>query len=101
MSVCFEMNLTKTTAITREIKINLENIGGINMNIKVNGEAKNIKDGVNVTEMLKIEDVEMPDMVSVQLNGEFVDRDQFVKTVLKENDEIEVLYFMGGGSLGI
>jgi len=71
------------------------------MNIKVNGEAKEIKDGVSVTEMLKIEDVEMPDMVSVQLNGEFVERENFPETILKENDEIEVLYFMGGGSFGI
>ncbi|HEY8889142.1 MAG TPA: sulfur carrier protein ThiS [Clostridium sp.] len=71
------------------------------MNIKVNGEVKEIKDGVSVTEMLKIENVEMPDMVSVQLNGEFVERDIFQETVLKENDEIEVLYFMGGGSFGL
>ncbi len=71
------------------------------MNIKVNGESKEIKDGVSVTEMLKIENVEMPDMVSVQLNGEFVERENFPKTILKENDEIEVLYFMGGGSFGL
>lgn len=71
------------------------------MNIKVNGESKEINDGVNVTEMLKIENVEMPDMVSVQLNGEFVERENFPITILKENDEIEVLYFMGGGSFGL
>ncbi|HEY8803887.1 MAG TPA: sulfur carrier protein ThiS [Clostridium sp.] len=71
------------------------------MNIKVNGEVKKIKDDVTVTEILKIENVEMPDMVSVQLNGEFVDRDKFLETVLKDNDEIEVLYFMGGGSIGL
>jgi len=71
------------------------------MNIKVNGEVKEIKDGVSVTETLVIENVEMPDMVSVQLNGEFVDRDKFAETILKENDEIEVLYFMGGGSFGL
>ncbi|MCH3965768.1 MAG: sulfur carrier protein ThiS [Clostridium sp.] len=70
------------------------------MNIKVNGEDKNIKDGVTVTEILKIENVEMPDMVSVQLNDEFVDRDKFSDTVLKENDKIDFLYFMGGGALG-
>lgn len=71
------------------------------MNIKLNGEVKKTKDNVTVTEILKIEKVEMPDMVSVQLNGEFVDRDKFPNTVLKENDEMEVLYFMGGGSFGL
>ncbi|WP_446897937.1 sulfur carrier protein ThiS [Clostridium sp. LBM24168] len=70
------------------------------MNIKVNGEDKDIKDGVTITEILKIENVEMPDMVSVQLNDEFVDRDKFSDTVLKENDKIDFLYFMGGGALG-
>ena len=71
------------------------------MKIKFSGEVKEIKDAVTVTELLKIQDVEMPDMVSVQLNGEFVERDKFSETILKENDEIEVLYFMGGGSLGV
>lgn len=70
------------------------------MKIKVNGEVKKIKDLVTITEVLKIENVEMPDMVSVQLNGEFAERDRFDKTVIKENDEIEFLYFMGGGSIG-
>lgn len=71
------------------------------MNIKINGENKNIKDGITVSEILKIENVEMPDMVSVQLNNEFVDRDKFDSTVLKENDNIDFLYFMGGGSIGL
>ena len=71
------------------------------MNIKVNGEDKDIKDGVTITEILKIENVEMPDMVSVQLNDEFVDRDKFSDTALKENDKIDFLYFMGGGTYGL
>ncbi|AND86061.1 sulfur carrier protein ThiS [Clostridium tyrobutyricum] len=71
------------------------------MNIKVNGEDKDIKDGVTITEILKIENVEMPDMVSVQLNDEFVDRDKFSDTALKENDKIDFLYFMGGGTFGL
>lgn len=70
------------------------------MNIKVNGEEKTIKDGVTITEILKIENVEMPEMVSVQLNDEFLDRDKFDAVVLKENDRIDFLYFMGGGSFG-
>lgn len=70
------------------------------MKLRVNGELKEIKDSITVTEILEIEKVEAPDMVSVQLNGEFVDRDKFSRTILKENDEIDFLYFMGGGSLG-
>ena len=71
------------------------------MKVKVNGEIKEIKDLVTITELLKIENVEMPDMVSVQLNGEFVERNEFITLVVKEDDQIEFLYFMGGGSFGL
>lgn len=70
------------------------------MIIKVSGEVKEIKDGITVSEILVIEKVEQPEMVSVQLNEEFVDRDQFRTTVLKQGDEIDFLYFMGGGTFG-
>ncbi len=70
------------------------------MKLRVNGELKDIKDNITVTEILEVEKVEAPDMVSVQLNGEFVDREKFSDTILKENDEIDFLYFMGGGSIG-
>ncbi|MHC6179064.1 sulfur carrier protein ThiS [Clostridium sp. JNZ X4-2] len=70
------------------------------MNIEINGKNKDIREGLTVTEILKIEDVKMPDMVSVQLNDEFVDRANFGSTILKENDKIDFLYFMGGGSSG-
>jgi sulfur carrier protein len=40
-------------------------------------------------------------MVSVQLNGEFVSRDDYESVSLKEDDEVDFLYFMGGGGIGI
>jgi sulfur carrier protein len=70
------------------------------MKVTINGKIKDIKEGVTVTKILKIENVEMPDMVSVQLNDEFIDRANFNSTVLKENDKIDFLYFMGGGNSG-
>jgi len=68
------------------------------MEITVNGESKFIADNpLAITDILTIFDVEMPDMVSVQLNGEFVERKNFTNTIVKSGDEIEFLYFMGGG----
>ncbi|MBI5555159.1 MAG: sulfur carrier protein ThiS [Elusimicrobia bacterium] len=67
------------------------------MRIKINGKEQVIEKGLSVAELLIVNKVEMPDMVSVQLNGEFVRRGKFSQTVLKENDEIDFLYFMGGG----
>lgn len=70
------------------------------MNVKVNGEQKNYDEVLTVAELLKVEDVSMLEMVTVQLNGEFVDRADFLELKLKDNDEIDFLYFMGGGSIG-
>ena len=36
--------------------------------------------------------------VTVTLNDEFVERDNFETTVLKDGDVVEFLYFMGGGA---
>ena len=39
-----------------------------------------------------------PQYVTVTVNDEFVDRAAFDTTALKEADEVEFLYFMGGGA---
>lgn len=68
------------------------------MKIKLNGKEKVITDqDLTITGLLKIAKVENPQMVSVQLNGEFVDRPKFDKLRLKEGDQLDFLYFMGGG----
>ena len=68
------------------------------MKLIINGDAKEIKDGVSLPELLMIENVEQPDMVSVQLNDEFVRQDEHKSITLKDGDEINFLYFMGGGA---
>lgn len=65
--------------------------------IKVNDEPQELPDGTNVATLLEINKVMQSDMVSVQLNGEFVLRENYESTVLNDDDEIDFLYFMGGG----
>ncbi len=68
------------------------------MVITINGEKQTIEaDHVTVQRLLEIKNVKDPDMVSVQLNGSFVKREVFAETPVQENDEIDFLYFMGGG----
>ncbi len=68
------------------------------MNIKVNGKDQLFdKDPTSVSEMLTLCDVNQPAMVSVQLNGKFVNKEDYAGTSVKEGDEIDFLYFMGGG----
>jgi sulfur carrier protein len=67
------------------------------MKIIVNGKPQEIEKSFTVSELLVLNKVEMPDMVSVQLNREFVKKENFTATIVRENDEIDFLYFMGGG----
>ena len=67
--------------------------------IKVNGEIQVVELPLNVSELIKLNNVEQPEMVSVQVNEEFVDRDEWNSIQLKENDEVDFLYFMGGGAI--
>jgi sulfur carrier protein len=69
------------------------------MNLVVNGQKTNISDGVTVSQLLVQEKVKMPQMVSVELNGQILRRSQYEETTLKEDDKVEFLYFMGGGNV--
>lgn len=68
------------------------------MNIKINGEALELAESVTITKLLELQNVKMPDMVSVELNGSVRMRDTYDTTVVNDGDEVEFLYFMGGGS---
>jgi thiamine biosynthesis protein ThiS len=68
------------------------------MKIVVNGKEQSYNESkLQLLELIKLNKVQQPDMVSVQLNGEFVQRDNFISTELTEGDEVDFLYFMGGG----
>jgi len=69
------------------------------MNLVVNGKETNATDGLTVSQLLVQENVKMPDMVSVELNGQILKRTKFEETILKDDDKVEFLYFMGGGSV--
>ena len=64
--------------------------------MKVNGEKFEFREGMTVSNLI----VEMgfsEAMVAVELNLDILPRDSFSSTVIKENDCIEVVRFVGGG----
>ena len=67
------------------------------MNITVAGVKKEVKDGITVAQLIIDEKVETPQYVTVTINDEFVESGTFETTVVKEGDNVEFLYFMGGG----
>ncbi|MEI3323676.1 MAG: sulfur carrier protein ThiS [Eubacterium sp.] len=66
------------------------------MLVTVAGEKKEIEQGTTIAKLIEIEKVENPEYVTVTVNDEFLNRVDFETTQVKENDTIELLYFMGG-----
>jgi sulfur carrier protein len=67
------------------------------MKITVSGEPTTVKDGISVAELIKEKDVENPQYVTVTVNDDFIESGYFEDTTLSEGDQVEFLYFMGGG----
>ena len=65
--------------------------------IIVNGEPQEVQLPITVAQLIKLNDVQQPDMVSVQVNLDFLNREDYATHQLGEGDEVEFLYFMGGG----
>lgn len=68
------------------------------MKIIINGAEAEVPAGLSVADLLGERKVKMPEMVSVELNGNILDRKSFASTIVKEGDKVEFLYFMGGGA---
>ena len=69
------------------------------MLIKVNGKDLTIEKELSVKELIDVQRVEAPEYVTVQINEEFVDRNDFDSIIIKDGDIVEFLYFMGGGRI--
>tara|TARA_A100001015_G_scaffold137769_1_gene152771 strand:- start:566 stop:784 length:219 start_codon:yes stop_codon:yes gene_type:complete len=68
------------------------------VNLQINGEHETFENvQLTISDLLKLKNVKMPEMVSVELNGDILDREVFDTTSLNDKDEVEFLYFMGGG----
>ena len=67
------------------------------MKLIINSKETGFTSSLTVCELLAEQNVKMPDMVSVELNGQILRRTEFESTTLKDNYKVEFLYFMGGG----
>jgi len=66
------------------------------MQIKVNGEVREMPEGSTMLDLIRSLGLEERVMASA-LNMEIVKQDGWGKAVLKEGDTIELLDFVGGG----
>jgi sulfur carrier protein len=65
--------------------------------ITVNGNLQDLENQTTLAKLIKLNNITQPDMVSVQLNEEFVNQENYEAIELKDGDEVDFLYFMGGG----
>ena len=66
------------------------------MKIRINGEEKQIADGLSVNALLESLQIR-PGRVVVERNRDIVQRDSFGATILAEGDVLEIVHFVGGG----
>jgi len=67
------------------------------MEISINGKTEEFDENMSLIDLLQIKGVSRPETVAVELNGHIVTRKKYSATTLQEKDQIEVIYFMGGG----
>ena len=65
------------------------------MQVKINGKSEEVLGGT-VLDLLKMKKIE-PHMVAVELNDRMLERDHLASTHLNEGDQIEFLFYLGGG----
>lgn len=69
------------------------------MQLTVNGKPATIEGKENLPVPALLDELKVKDAlyVTVELNGEIIDRADFDTTIVKNGDTLEFLYFMGGG----
>ncbi len=68
------------------------------MRITLNGDPVETREKITIAELLVEQKVKYPEYVSVEVNGEIHDREEYPTVVLPEDAIVECLYFMGGGA---
>ena len=66
--------------------------------IIVNDEKQEVTLPLTLAELIKINKVFQTEMVTIQVNEDFAEKEDYEKIQLKDGDRVDFLYFMGGGA---
>jgi thiamine biosynthesis protein ThiS len=66
------------------------------LNLRINGEHREVVDNLSLKELVKQLDL-IPERIAIELNQNVVRRADWPSTVLKEDDRVEIVHFVGGG----
>ena len=64
--------------------------------IKANGKIKSVPYNFKMSDLIKNLKISIK-KVAIELNQEIIDKKNISKIVLKKNDKIEIVHFIGGG----
>ena len=67
------------------------------MTLTINGESRDV-DAITLSELVAHLGMK-PDRVAVELNRELIPRERWQATRLANGDKLEIVHFVGGGSL--
>ena len=67
------------------------------MKLIINGEDRQFDSALTISSLLAQLGMK-PDRVAVELNRELVPRDRWPSTQLSDDDKLEIVHFVGGGS---
>ena len=67
------------------------------MKIQLNGKEQQIQDGLTVSDLLLKWKIR-PELVTVEVNETILQKLDYETTELKERDNVEFVFYMGGGS---
>ena len=67
------------------------------MNLRINGEDHTVADNLSLSELV-IQLNLTPERVAIELNQNVVRRANWPSTVVRENDRVEIVHFVGGGN---
>jgi len=66
------------------------------MKIYLNGKKEEIEGGMSISQLLEVEKIR-PEVVTIELNDEIIERDKYGSVAIKSDDKLEFAYYMGGG----
>lgn len=66
------------------------------MKVFVNGEGREVGTAISLAELITQLDLPVP-RIAIELNRDVVRRSDWGSTMLKDDDRIEIVHFVGGG----
>ncbi len=64
--------------------------------IQLNGDVYEINNGTSLNELLKNLKIQK-NKVAIEVNGEIIEKNKYLKLILNKNDKVEIVHFIGGG----